>query len=76
MSRATARCGSGRRWTSGRLDPGVEVVQIDYDLAENPPPLRRIVDEVVAVQAGVYLGQAILRAGADGGRRLAWFTLE
>jgi hypothetical protein len=27
------------------------------------------------VQAGVYLGQAILRRG-NGGRRLAWFTLE
>jgi hypothetical protein len=61
--------------TPGRLDPGVEVLRIDYDLPENPPPLRRIVDELVAVQAGVYLGQAILRRG-DGGRRLAWFTLE
>jgi len=61
--------------TTGRLDPGVEVSRIDYDLPENPPPLRRIVDELVAVQAGVYLGQAILRRG-DGGRRLAWFTLE
>jgi hypothetical protein len=61
--------------TSGRLDPGVEVLRIDYDLPENPPLLRRIVDELVAVQAGVYLGQAILRRG-NGGRRLAWFTLE
>ncbi len=59
----------------GRLDPGVEVLRIDYDLPENPPLLRWIVDEVVAVQAGVYLGQAILRRG-DGGMRLAWFTLE
>jgi hypothetical protein len=61
--------------TSGRLDPGLEVLRIDYDLPENPPLLRRIVDELVAVQAGVYLGQAILRRGS-GGRRLAWFTLE
>jgi hypothetical protein len=60
---------------AGRLDPGVEVLRIDYDLPENPPLLRRVVDEVVAVQPGVYLGQAILRRGA-GGRRLAWFTLE
>jgi hypothetical protein len=60
---------------AGRLDPGVEALRIDYDLPENPPLLRRIVDELVAVQAGVYLGQAILRRG-DGGRRLAWFTLE
>jgi hypothetical protein len=60
---------------AGRLDPGVEVVRIDYDLPENPPLLRRIVDELVAVQPGVYLGQAILRRGS-GGRRLAWLTLE
>jgi hypothetical protein len=60
---------------AGRLDPGLEVLRIDYDLPENPPLLRRIVDELVAVQPGVYLGQAILRRGS-GGRRLAWFTLE
>ena len=58
----------------GGLDPGLEVLRIDYDLPENPPPLRRIVDELVAVQPGVYLGQALLRSG--GRRRLAWFTLE
>jgi hypothetical protein len=56
----------------GALDSGVEVLHIDYDLPENPPLLRRIVDELVAVQPGVYLGQALLRRG----RRLAWFTLE
>jgi hypothetical protein len=60
---------------AGRLDPGLEVVRIDYDLPENPPLLGRIVDELVAVQPGVYLGQAILRRGSSG-RRLAWFTLE
>ncbi|HEY2789287.1 MAG TPA: hypothetical protein VGI72_07510 [Gaiellales bacterium] len=59
----------------GRLDPGLEVLRIDYDLPENPPPLRRVVDELVAVQPGVYLGQAILRRGS-GGSRVAWFTLE
>ncbi|MEP6642072.1 MAG: hypothetical protein ABJB93_09225 [Gaiellales bacterium] len=58
----------------GGLDPGLEVLRIDYDLPENPPPLRRIVDELVAVQPGVYLGQALLRSG--GKHRLAWFTLE
>jgi hypothetical protein len=60
---------------AGRLDPGLEVLRIDYDLPENPPLLRRVVDELVAVQPGVYLGQAILRRGS-GGRRVAWFTLE
>jgi hypothetical protein len=59
---------------AGALDPGLEVLRIDYDLADNPPPLRRIVDELVAVQPGVYLGQAIWRRA--GSHRLAWFTLE
>ena len=60
----------------GGLDPGLDVLRIDYDLAENPPPLRRVVDEVVAVeQPGVYLGQALFRRRGTC-RRLAWFTLE
>jgi hypothetical protein len=50
------------------------VLRIDYDLPENPPSLRRIVDELVAVAPGVYLGHALLRGG--GRRRVAWFTLE
>jgi hypothetical protein len=58
----------------GGLDPGLEVLRIDYDLPENPPSLRRIVDELVAVAPGVYLGHALLRGG--GRRRVAWFTLE
>jgi len=59
----------------GALDPGVEVLRIDYDLPGNPPPFRRIVDELVEVEPGVYLGQALLRR-RGGHRRLAWFTLE
>jgi hypothetical protein len=57
----------------GGLDSGLEVLRIDYDLPENPPLVRRIADELVAVQPGVYLGQALLRGAS---RRLAWFTLE
>jgi hypothetical protein len=60
---------------SGLLDPGVEVLRIDYDLAANAPPFRRILDELVEVEPGVYLGQALLRR-RGGHRRLAWFTLE
>jgi hypothetical protein len=59
----------------GALDPGVEVLRIDYDLPGNAPPLRRILDELVEVEPGVYLGQALLRRGG-GHRRLAWFALE
>jgi hypothetical protein len=59
----------------GALDPGVEVLRIDYDLAANAPPFRRILDELVEVEPGVYLGQALLRR-RGGHRRLAWFALE
>ena len=60
---------------AGALDSGVEVLRIDYDLPGNAPPFRRILDELVEVEPGVYLGQALLRRGG-GHRRLAWFSLE
>lgn len=42
----------------GRVDPDREVLRIDYDLAENPAlTIRRILDEVVQVDEGVYLGK-------------------
>ena len=59
----------------GALDPGIEVLRIDYDLPGNAPPFRRILDELVEVEPGVYLGQALLRR-RGGHHRLAWFTLE
>jgi hypothetical protein len=59
----------------GALDPGVEVLRIDYDLPGNAPIFRRILDELVEVEPGVYLGQALLRR-RGGHSRLAWFALE
>ena len=59
----------------GALDPGVEVLRIDYNLHGNAPIFRRILDELVEVEPGVYLGQALLRRRA-GHSRLAWFALE
>ncbi len=59
----------------GALDPGIEALRIDYDLPGNAPPFRRILDELVEVEPGIYLGQALLRR-RGGHRRLAWFTLE
>jgi hypothetical protein len=55
------------------LDPAVSVLRIDYDLEQNHPRLRRILDELVEVEPGLYLGQALWRRGS--GRRLAWFWL-
>lgn len=58
-----------------RLLADVEVLRIDYDLPENPWPVRRLVDELVRIDAGIYLGQALLR-GRKGWRRAGWFALE
>lgn len=60
---------------AGALDPGVEVLRIDYDLPGNAPVFRRILDELVELEPGVYLGQALLRR-RGGHSRLAWFALE
>lgn len=57
--------------------PDVPVLRIDYrDVAENPAwPVRRVLDEVVRVGEGTYLGQALLQwRGAL--RRVAWFSLH
>jgi hypothetical protein len=59
------------------LDDDTEVLRIDYrDVPENPSwPIRRVLDELVAVDDGLYLGQALLeRRGRL--RRAAWFSLE
>jgi len=57
--------------------PSVDVLRIDYrDLPENPGwPIRRILDELVEVEDGVFLGQALIH-WRGGLRRAAWFSLE
>jgi hypothetical protein len=57
--------------------PGVDVLRIDYrDLDENPSwPIRRILDELVAVGEGALLGQALMDWRGTL-RRAAWFSLE
>jgi hypothetical protein len=47
----------------GALDPAVDVLKIDYDFEANPNFLiRRILDELVQVDPGVYLGKVLFRA--------------
>ena len=64
------------RVAPGELDPGVDVLKIDYDLDTNPSFLiRRILDELVEIDDGLYLGKILFR------RQGAWmpigfFTLE
>jgi hypothetical protein len=58
------------------LMPGTAVLRIDYDLEENPAwPVRRVLDEVVEVEPGLLLGQALLEVRGRW-RRAAWFCLE
>lgn len=57
--------------------PGTSVLQLDYRaVAENPPfPVRRVLDELVQIELGLYLGQALQWRGGKL-RRVAWFSLE
>jgi hypothetical protein len=78
--RSGRQCSAFRFITStgaSAFTPGVEVLRIDYrDVAENPSwPVRKILDELVTIDEGRYLGQALIEfRGAL--RRAAWFCLE
>jgi hypothetical protein len=56
---------------------GVHVLRIDYrDVPENPSwPVRKILDELVMIDDGLYLGQALMEFRGTL-RRAAWFALE
>jgi hypothetical protein len=74
------RCSAFRFATStgpSAFTPGVEVLRIDYrDIPENPAwPVRKILDELVMVDDGRYLGQALMEFRGSL-RRAAWFSLE
>lgn len=59
------------------LDPGVQALKIDYDLPENPAQtIRRVLDELVELADGYYLGRAFLRGRSGAWRRVAYFTLR
>jgi hypothetical protein len=74
------RCSAFRFSTSigpSATDPGVEVLRIDYRaVPENRSwPVRAVLDELVAVDDGLYLGQALLQWRGSL-RRAGWFSLE
>jgi hypothetical protein len=51
------------RIAPGELDPGVDVLKIDYDYEANPDfVIRRILDELVQIAPGRYLGKVLFRA--------------
>jgi hypothetical protein len=60
----------------GLMDPGQEVLKIDYDLPENPAAtVRRVLDELVQLDQGVYLGKAHLRWWWGRWQTVAYFAL-
>ncbi len=64
------------RVAPGAVDPGVEVLKIDYDFGANPNFLiRRILDELVRVEEGLYLGKILYRRD-DSFKPIGFFSLE
>lgn len=58
------------------FDPSLTVLKLDYDLSENPGFLvRSVLDELVQVSNGYYLGKAFLRIRGEY-RLAAYFTLH
>ena len=63
--------------SAGKLDPDLHVLKIDYDLDANPKfIIRDVLDELVQVEDGFYLGKALLRRPGDRWMCAAYFTLS
>jgi hypothetical protein len=60
---------------AGLEDPDRQVLKIDYDLAENPQLVRRVLDELVQIDEATYLGKAHLKVWRGEWRRVAFFSL-
>lgn len=58
----------------GLKDP-ISVLRLDYDLDENPPEVRKVVDELVQTGPDVYLGKAFVKEN-DEYRLVAYFSLR
>jgi hypothetical protein len=56
------------------LDAGVGVMKIDYDFEANPALIRHILDELVQIAPGRYLGKVLFRSGGRY-RRIGFFLL-
>jgi hypothetical protein len=58
----------------GELDSGVNVLKIDYDFEANPTLIRHILDELVQIAPGRYLGKVLFRSGSRY-YRIGFFSL-
>lgn len=60
-----------------RVDSGLNVLKIDYDLDVNPKLIiRDVLDELVQIDDGCYLGKALLRRPGNRWACAAYFTLS
>ncbi|MBI3915052.1 MAG: hypothetical protein HY327_12815 [Chloroflexi bacterium] len=65
------------RIAPGLTDPDRPVLKIDYDLPANPAfTIRRVLDELVELESGLYLGKAHLKWWWDKWQTVAYFSLE
>lgn len=60
----------------GLQDPDRRVLKIDYDRPENPPVIRRILDELVQLDDNYYLGKAHFRLSLTSWHLLFVFALQ
>lgn len=60
---------------AGSAVDGRPALILDYDLARNPPWIRKIHDEIRQVAPGLFLGPAMWKA-ASGPTTLLWFALD
>lgn len=58
----------------GALDPDERVLKIDYDFDANPTLIRHILDELVQIAPGCYLGKVLFRVGPRY-HRIGFFSL-
>ena len=64
------------RVAPGALDPNVDVLKIDYDFEANPSFLiRHILDELVQIDDGLYLGKILYRT-RNTWRPIGFFSLR
>jgi hypothetical protein len=77
-SAATSRAFDFRTYVApARLAPDVLALKIDYDIPGNPrPTIRRVLDELVELADGYYLGRAFVHWWWGRWQRVAYFSLR
>lgn len=60
----------------GLQDKNLDVLKIDYNISENPFWIRFILDEIVQIAPGKYLGKVLLRLIPNFPFSLGYFKLE